>query len=383
MFSLSHLQHILKPVQAGVFQRYVDQHQADKYCKRFHCYDLLVGLVYAQLSHSSSLRVLEGRWNQQPEQHYHLHTGALSRSTLADALERRNPAPFADLAGALMQTLQRSLRREARALLHALDSTGIILKGRGFETYAGNGSGRIDGLKLHLMINVGGQLPVEQRITSAKVSDISAGREFAIEPGITYAFDKGYCDYAWWASIDAAGAFFVTRQKKNAAYTVVEARPASAEHILSDEVILFPRNRKRSPAYSQPLRRIVVDRPGKQPLVLVSNQLQTSADEIAEQYRQRWQIELLFKWFKQHLKLKTFLGRSENAVRLQILAALIAFLLFKRYRDSSPELAAETLWISLASVSSNLFLRPLTEYARHKRRQADRSAAQLRQAGLF
>ena len=118
-------------------------------------------------------------------------------------------------------------------------------------------------------------------------------------------------------------------------------------------------------------------------MVLVSNQLQTSADEIAEQYRQRWQIELLFKWFKQHLKLKTFLGRSENAVRLQILAALIAFLLFKRYRDSSPELAAETLWISLASVSSNLFLRPLTEYARHKRRQADRSAAQLRQAGLF
>ena len=383
MFSSSYLQQILKPVQAGVFQRYVDQHHADKYCKRFHCYDLLVGLVYAQLSHSSSLRVLEGRWNQQPEQHYHLHTGALSRSTLADALERRNPAPFADLAGALMQTLQRSLRREARALLHALDSTGIILKGRGFETYAGNGSGRIDGLKLHLMINVGGQLPVEQRITSAKVSDISAGREFAIEPGITYAFDKGYCDYAWWAKIDAAGAFFVTRQKKNAAYAVVETRPASAEHILSDEVILFPRNRKRSPAYSQPLRRIVVDRPGKQPLVLVSNQLQTSADEIAEQYRQRWQIELLFKWFKQHLKLKTFLGRSENAVRLQILAALIAFLLFKRYRDSSPELAAETLWISLASVSSNLFLRPLTEYARHKRRQADRSAAQLRQAGLF
>ncbi len=383
MFSSSYLQQILKSVQAGVFQRYVDQHPADKYCKRFHCYDLLVGLVYAQLSHSSSLRVLEGRWNQQPEQHYHLHTGALSRSTLADALERRNPAPFADLAGALMQTLQRSLRREARALLHALDSTGIILKGRGFETYAGNGSGRIDGLKLHLMINVGGQLPVEQRITSAKVSDISAGREFAIEPGITYAFDKGYCDYAWWAKIDAAGAFFVTRQKKNAAYAVVETRPASAEHILSDEVILFPRNRKRSPAYSQPLRRIVVERTGKQPLVLVSNQLQTSAEEIAEQYRQRWQIELLFKWFKQHLKLKTFLGRSENAVRLQILAALIAFLLFKRYRDSSPELAAETLWISLASISSNLFLRPLTEYARHKRRQADRSSAQLRQAGLF
>ena len=383
MFSSSHLQQILKPVQAGVFQRYVDQHQADKYCKRFHCYDLLVGLVYAQLSHSSSLRVLEGRWNQQPEQHYHLHTGALSRSTLADALERRNPAPFADLAGALMQTLQRSLRREAQALLHALDSTGIILKGRGFETYAGNGSGRIDGLKLHLMINVGGQLPVEQRITSAKVSDIAAGREFAIEPGITYAFDKGYCDYAWWAKIDAAGAFFVTRQKKNAAYTVVETRPASAEHILSDEVILFPRNRKRSPAYSHPLRRIVVERTGKQPLVLVSNQLQTSAEEIAEQYRQRWQIELLFKWFKQHLKLKTFLGRSENAVRLQILAALIAFLLFKRYRDSSPELAAETLWISLASVSSNLFLRPLTESARHKRRQAERAAAQLRQAGLF
>jgi len=88
MFSLSHLQHILKPVQAGVFQRYVDQHQADKYCKRFHCYDLLVGLVYAQLSHSSSLRVLEGRWNQQPE---HITTSIPGRSPA-----RPSPMPWSD-----------------------------------------------------------------------------------------------------------------------------------------------------------------------------------------------------------------------------------------------------------------------------------------------
>ena len=109
MFSLSHLQHILKPVQGGLFQRHVDRHQADKYCKRFRCYDLLVGLTYAQLSQSSSLRVLEGRWNQHPEQHYHLNTGTLSRSTLADALERRNPAPFSELAAALMHELKRDL----------------------------------------------------------------------------------------------------------------------------------------------------------------------------------------------------------------------------------------------------------------------------------
>lgn len=383
MFSLSHLQHILKPVQGGLFQRHVDRHQADKYCKRFRCYDLLVGLTYAQLSQSSSLRVLEGRWNQHPEQHYHLNTGTLSRSTLADALERRNPAPFSELAAALMHELKRDLRREGQALLHALDSTGIILKGRGFEAYSGQGSGRIDGLKLHLMINVGGQLPIEQRITSAKVSDITAGREFAIDPGITYVFDKGYCDYSWWAKIDECGAFFVTRQKKNAAFTVRETRSPTDAQIVSDQIITLPRNKKQAPAYPHPLRRIVVTREGKQPLVLVSNQLTACAREIAEQYRQRWQIELLFKWFKQHLKLKVFLGRSENAVKLQILCALIAFLLFKHYRDSSPALQEETPWICLASLSANLFQRPLTEYARHKRRQDERSAARARQAGLF
>jgi len=378
------MQQILKGLPRKSFDRLVAKHQADKHSKGFGCWDQLVAMIYGHLSGAGSLRQLEAGFNSQSSHHDNLGTGPVRRSTLAEANSRRSAVVFEQAAHLLMGLACRQLRQEGQALLYLLDSTSITLKGRGFDTWTrDNRTRNTQGIKLHLLYAAHQHIPLLHSFTAANVNDIQEGVKLPIEQNATYVFDKGYCDYNWWAKIDAAGAFFVTRQKKNAAYTVVETRPASAEHILSDEVILFPRNRKRSPAYSQPLRRIVVERPGKQPLVLISNQLQTTAEEIAEQYRQRWQIELLFKWFKQHLKLKTFLGRSENAVRLQILAALIAFLLFKRYRDSSPELAAETLWIGLASVSSNLFLRPLTEYARHKRRQADCSAAQLRQAGLF
>lgn len=384
MFTLSHLQQILKPVQNGVFQKFVDEHRADKYSKKFRCHDLLVGLVYGQLSQSTSLRVLEARFNSHPEQLYHLNTQALSRSTLADAMKSRNTAPFVQLIEALMRHCQRSLRRDAKELLYLLDSTGIILKGHGFEAFEGQDSGRINGLKLHLMIDAHGGIPVEQHITSAKISDIKAGRDFHIDTGVTYAFDKGYCDYAWWAKINEAGSFFVTRQKKNAAFKVISSNTPSETHILSDELIVFPKPTKsRAANYPHPLRRIVVSRPDKLPLTIISNLLDASASEIAETYKARWQIELLFKWLKQHLKIKTFLGRNENAVKLQILCALIAFLLLKLYHQRAPQTAADTLWIFMAGTSANLFQRPATERACHKRRQAHRAELAARQAALF
>ncbi|HZK91367.1 MAG TPA: IS4 family transposase [Stellaceae bacterium] len=170
------------------------------------------------------------------------------------------------------------------------------------------------------------------RYTAATVNDVVVGRAQPIEPGATYVFDKAYVDYPWWRTLHEAGCRFVTRAKKNVPLSLVEERPVSRADrreaaIDSDRVVkLGSQQRTRLPIL---LRRIVLHRDDGQPLVILSNDLDRSARQIAQLYKKRWQIELLFRWIKQHLKIKTFLGRSENAIRLQIIAAMIAYLLLR------------------------------------------------------
>ncbi|MCY1433216.1 Transposase DDE domain protein [compost metagenome] len=160
---------------------------------------------------------------------------------------------------------------------------------------------------------------------------------------MTYVFDKGYCDYNWWHQIDQSRAYFVTRLKRNAHFRLVAQQPLRADDqscIVSDQHICLSKkhlNGKRINQYrQQPVRRIEVVREDHDtPLVLVTNDLTRSAREIADLYRQRWQIELFFKWLKQKLNLKRYLGFSENAVRLQIYSALITYLLLSLYRTLS------------------------------------------------
>jgi putative transposase len=154
----------------------------------------------------------------------------------------------------------------------------------------------------------------------------------AIEAGATYVFDKGYCHYGWWAQIDAAGARFVTRPKDNGRLRVRRRRPVGAIigdgfRIVDDaEVVLASKGDSKLPI---PLRRIRVRRDRGGTITLITNDMKRKAVEIAALYKRRWQIELLFRWIKQHLDLRRFIGNTDNAIRLQILAAMIAYLLLR------------------------------------------------------
>ena len=374
VYRISRMQELLKAIPRGAFDRLVSQHQANKHSKGFGSWDQLVAMVYAQLGGVSSLRELTAGFNSQHAHHYHLGTSEIRRSTLAEANAKRSSVVFEALAVSLLAQAGRTLRKEGQALLYLLDSTSITLKGRDFDTWTLNQRTRhTQGLKLHLLYAAHEETPVHYRFSAANVNDIEEGRRLALVRGATYVFDKGYCDYNWWAQIQDAGARFVTRFKRNACLRVVCNEPiplADQEAVLEDAIVGFANRNPgggRRNTYTQPLRRIVIHREDKKPpLLLATNDLTSPAIAIARLYKDRWQIELFFKWIKQHLKIKRFLGRSENAVRLQILCALIAYVLLALYRKAHS--MTRSLWALLAEFRATLFQRPSVEHALHRKR---------------
>lgn len=381
MFSLTRFQDLLKFVPWGNFDAAVVEHGADRWSKRFKTRQHLKAMLYAQLSDGDSLRQLQGGYQEHGHAHYHLGLPAIKRSTLADANRKRNPLPFAAAAQALMQQAGRQVREHRQAMLLLLDSTTISLDGRGFE-WAKASRTRNQGLKMHVLMDAHSACPVHQSITPVNVNDLVEGRKLALRPGAVYVFDKGYCDYGWWHSISKAGAVFVTRLKANARLkTIKQRRIAKADvgHVLSDELVQFHyesnRGGHRNP-YDKPLRRIQVLRDNGQTLLLISNDLKSPAREIAQTYKQRWDIELLFKWIKQHLNVKSFIGCSENAVRIQLLVALIAYLLIVLYGKA--HMAGRSAWEVLIVVRASL-MNPITtaETRKRRRRHAQLQALQI------
>jgi len=332
---------LLKVVSRRRFGAMVSRHDADRYVKGFASWDHLVTLVFAQLSGLSSLRQVETIWNVQAVHHYHLGSGPVCRSTLSDANRRRPSAIFAEAFADLTGLAGRVLRREGKEALRLMDATPIPLTC--LHEWA-DWNGRTRGLKAHVTYDPDADRPVHLEVTPATVNDVVVGRRQPIEPGATYVFDKAFVDYAWWRELAEAGCSFVTRPKTNVPLRIVKKRPLSKcdrqeASILSDAVVeLASQQRTRLPI---PLRRIVLRRDNGRFFTILTNDLKRSAGAIAALYRKRWQIELLFRWIKQHLKIRTFLGRSENAIRLQIFAAMIAYLLLRiAARDSRSTLPA-------------------------------------------
>lgn len=378
----------MQAVPRGTFVSLVERHGGDKHSKGFSCLNLLTAQVFGHLSGSRSLRGIEAGYNAHASHHYHVGTGPLHRSTLADASAKRNPAVFEGLAHELMKAVGRQMRRRVQDFLLLLDSTSITLKGRGFDAWAApHRTCHTQGLKLHLVMQAGNAMPVWQSITPANVNDVSMAVNLPLQRGATYVFDKGYCDYNWWARFDDQDAHFVTRLKTNANVDVVKTRPLPAEapQILADELVRFGNKRPRAGRrnhYTASLRRVTVERPNhKTPLVLVTNDMKRSAAAIADCYKARWEIELFFKWIKQNLRIKQFFGRSENAVRIQILCALIAYLLTALYRAAYAPNTSMLRVLGLLSVG--LFQRPAAEAESHRRRQRAFLAQKAVQPSLF
>jgi len=314
---------LLREVPRGVFQRAVPGRRKWGLTDWGH----LVALVAAQLAGARSLRDLVNLLGHHRAGLAHLDLRQVCRATLADANASRPTAPFEAVAAylsALVAQVAPGLGREA---LRLIDATRIHA-GEMVREWAVDGA-----IKLHVVFD-----PVLQRttcfgVTSSRVNDITMAKAFPIEPGATYVFDLGYYAYAFWARLHAAGCRFVTRLKVNTPVAVLHERrvPKRATHILSDRVVRLPQRlaASRHTPYQSPVRLIRVKISSGRVLTLVTNDLKSAATEIADLYKARWEIELFFKWVKQNLKLHHFLGASRNAVILQVLAALIAFLLVR------------------------------------------------------
>ena len=328
-YSDSILGNVLKPISRRWFDALVDRHGGDAYDKSFGSWDHLVALIYAQLGGVRSLRGLETAWNANAHHHYHLGVGRLARSTLADASARRPLAIFSETFTRLSSLADRLTKREGGEMLRLIDATPIPL-GRLIDWAKGNG--HLRGLKLHVVYDPRADNATDIEITDANVNDIEVGRTVPLVAGCTYVFDKAYCRYDWWVAIHKACARFVTRAKTNARYRKVAGRPVrkckgDGLTILEDaEVKLVSKGDSK---LAIPMRRVRLKRDNGEKITLITNDLARSAFEIAGLYKTRWQIELLFRWIKQHLNIRTFLGRSPNAIRLQLVAAMIAYLLLR------------------------------------------------------
>lgn len=318
----------LKVIPRHRFERLVAAHSGDYRVRGLRCWDQFVALSYAQLTGCDSLRSLENGFNTHAERHYHLGCHAVKRSTLSDANASR---PVALYEALFVWLLGKALPGDyaARDALYLIDSSTMPLNQQLFDW--AEFRSKKSGVKLHLIYDPHADLPTCFTITPAKKHDMKEAAEFPITPGADYVFDRAYNAYGWWQELSDAGCRFVCRAKKNMKFHAEESRETQGEGVLEDDLIRLQKD------YEGRLRRIVYHCPVRDKrLVFVTNDLTSPATDIAELYKKRWQIELFFKWIKQNLRIKKFLGTSENAVKIQIIIALITYLILRIIQQSLP-----------------------------------------------
>lgn len=367
MFRSSSFGDILKLLPRQKIANFVKKRRTDFRSRCFFTWDHLVAMLGGQLADLDSLRDVENLFDRHKSHHYHLHCNGVKRSTLADANNTRDPRVFADIAGALMAMDQRN-NKKTKLLLSALDSSPIRLCGRGHE-WADETRIRphSQGFKLHLMVTPCDGAIDYLNITDMNINDVTDARNMPLESGRIYVFDKGYLDFNWWREICDAGSHFVTRIKKNTAFRVIETRPLAPDedaNILRDQIIELtnktPRGGKKNRLAGRRLRLVEIEHPGgkkDQPFYIISDMMDMTASEIAERYKQRWSIELLFKWLKQNLKIKRFMGETRNAILIQIYVAIIAYMLVRLYRKMLGNSFSGRLKDLLVSLKTSLFQR--------------------------
>jgi hypothetical protein len=325
---------LLKLVPWHVVERLVDKHGTDELVREFTTAHQLIALLYAQLSGAASLREIEAAMASHRARLYHVGGKVPARSTLADANRARSSAVFSELFEYLLGTMTRATRRRMLEVVRLIDSTTLPLAGVG--TKWARFSADMCGAKAHFIYDPDLGRPIYHAVTAANVNDIVAAKVMPLEAGATYVFDLGYYDYAWWATLDGMGCRIVTRFKTNTPLVepqVLPLHPGSS--VLCDRIGFLPArqaNSRRNPM-QEAVREIVVMTETGTRLRLLTNDLDAPAQEIADLYKRRWDIELFFRLVKQTLKIKHFIGRSENAVRIQIAVALIAYLLLQMLHE--------------------------------------------------
>lgn len=322
------LQQMLKLIPRHHFSRLAREHGTGRPPRTFSRWHQLVHLIFMQVTSRNSLRdgvaALKARFTNL----YHLGVRPVARSTFADANHRR-PASFFAALFALMY--QRCLAHAPRHQfkfknkLYSLDATVVSLCLSLFPWASFRRTKA--GVKLHTLLDHDGYLPAFVAITPAREHEVKKARALNLPKGSIVVEDLGYTDYAWYGQLTVQKIFFVTRQKSNARYRVLARRPVNAAlGLVSDETIRLTGAKARE--CPKPLRRIVYQDPDTGKVyVFLTNHFRLAAQTIADIYKDRWQIEIFFRWIKQNLKIKAFIGNSENAVMSQIYAALIVYLL--------------------------------------------------------
>lgn len=312
------------------FQKAVQATHAERHARGFTCWGQFVAMLFCQLGRAQSLREICGGLASCEGRLAHLGITAPSRTTLAYANAHRPWQLYEQVFYQLLaqcQGLAGRRRFRFRNPLLTLDATVIDLCAEMFSWAAFR---RTKGaVTLHCTLDHDGYLPTAVVITEGKRHEVTVARRQRFAPGTILVFDRGYLDFTWFASLSTSKVWFVTRLKDNTAYEVVETRPVPQRGgVVSDELIVLtsPASATKYPA-ELPLRRVAVETPEGDRLVFVTNHLGLGATTVARIYRDRWQIELFFKALKQHLRVKTFVGTSANALHIQIWTALIALLL--------------------------------------------------------
>jgi hypothetical protein len=314
------------------FHKCVRRHCGDFHVRALSCYEQFLIMAFAQLTYRESLRDIETCLRAVGPKLYHAGIRArVSRSTLADANEKRPWQIYADFAQVLIAQASglyadEDFGVELQQAAYALDSTTIdlclaLFPWAKFRRHKA-------AIKLHTLLRLRGGFPTVVIVTSGKIHDVNILDELGFEPGAFYIFDRGYLDFARLHRIHQSGAFFVTRAKKNSRFRRRYSRAVDkSTGLLFDQTVVL-RGFYSQQQYPEALRRIGYRDPatGKK-FVFLTNNFTLPALLIAQLYRARWQIELFFKWIKQHLRIKAFYGTSENAVKTQIWIAIAVYVL--------------------------------------------------------
>lgn len=312
------------------FDQLVAEHEADKHVRTLSTKTQFIALAYGQLSGANTLRDIITALDSYESHLYHLGARPVKRSTLSDANTLRPCALFEQLFAATVGRAHSGLRRTMREATYLIDSTSVKLSqlSADWSRY----SAKVCGAKVHVIYDPDANQPIYAAFTTANVNDITAAQDMPITEGATYVFDLGYYDYRWWAELQAKGCRIVTRLKKNTNLTFTRERlvPPGGP-ILSDRFGTLPARQasSRHNPMNVEMREVRVRIDTGKVLRILTNDLTSPAQEIADLYKRRWMIELFFRWIKQVLRIKRFIGTSENAVRIQIAVALIVFLLLR------------------------------------------------------
>jgi hypothetical protein len=339
---------ILDRLPWPAFDALVKQHQSDKHVRKLTTKTQFIVLASAQMAGIGGLRETVTMVNSHAAQLYHLGATPVQRSTLSDANTLRPSAVFETLFARLAALAQRSVRQDLKQLVYLIDSTSLKLNEHSAQW--ARFSAEVCGAKVHVIYDPNAGQPIHAVFSAAKVNDITVAQEMPIVAGATYVFDLGYYEFRWWKAMHEKQCRFVTRLKTNTKLTVTSERQMKPGlPVFSDRTGYLPgrlANSRRNP-FPAEVREVRVRTETGKILRLLTNDLDAPAQEIADLYKRRWAIELYFRWIKQTLAIRKFIGTSENAIRTQIFIALIVFLLMHLAHAGQTAVASPLTFVRL------------------------------------